>query len=628
MSNKKLLEALGNVRGIKTVITENDDNNVDVEEIIFEQYLEEDYQNDFLLAEATFNKTSISKVVRTLMKLVSKKVGKKAFRVGGKNHFYEYTVKGRKGVMAVYNIGNRSFSINFEPKRYNKALRATSVDYYNKGFLLNKKPDLSMLILADYNSVQFANSTIEFVKNPIRFMNKMKKIMNEDVGEFVDEIIMEGRKKVDPTQFILDVYELTNRKDNFTRPEIFDFAKQLGYKNPPTKILTDKRYRKDMTRGRINLDPDGKLNGDSVSNQKAVNKTPTSNNPDGVDASTFAAKGIRKAEVIQYMPQIRFTRNDGTKFVQFGAAMSREEILYDKAIKNKDKLAKDEAAFLFERMLHSVKSVLKQQHKSVIVVGAAGLGKTFNIMKAVTDSGRKPSKFAGNISPASIYATLFANREKGSLIVFDDIDAVWADAVSKNVLKGALDTTDTEVSWVNARTRDISKLSKKDRDAYIKQVEERQKYGDEEYVKRNAEKLGIEDTGDRKEIDKAMRRLGANKLPSTFEFDGNVIFISNLKRDDIDPAIRSRSLFINMNFDRDMAFGRLEDILEFVGDRYDVPLENKKVLLKLCKDWFSRLPKDKYIPIREFGYLVPYAADLSDPMWKKLVVSQLADWFN
>jgi|SaaInlStandDraft_4_1057021.scaffolds.fasta_scaffold07372_1 hypothetical protein len=153
--------------------------------------------------------------------------------------------------------------------------------------------------------------------------------------------------------------------------------------------------------------------------------------------------------------------------------------------------------------------VLDGDTASIIVTGEGGLGKSHTIMEALNGRGWH-NEFdyflvKGYATPKALYATLWENRKK--TLIFDDCDSVLKDPTAVNLLKGALDSYDT---------RTISWLSK-----------------------------GFIDDG----------------LPDSFEFEGNVIFISNMKAEKIDKAIRSRSITIDLTMTMEDKLERMEFIL-------------------------------------------------------------------
>jgi hypothetical protein len=91
------------------------------------------------------------------------------------------------------------------------------------------------------------------------------------------------------------------------------------------------------------------------------------------------------------------------------------------------------------------------------------------------------------------------------VIVFDDCDAVLKDPIALNILKSALDSYGKRIISWNADMRD-------------------------------------------------------DDLPRSFNFEGRVIFISNMEQDRIDQAIRSRSMMIDLSMTKDQKIDRMEFI--------------------------------------------------------------------
>jgi hypothetical protein len=159
---------------------------------------------------------------------------------------------------------------------------------------------------------------------------------------------------------------------------------------------------------------------------------------------------------------------------------------------------------------------------SAVITGEGGLGKTYTVTKTLEANGlkdisdladfqvgtvlnaRKCFVFVKGYSTAKgLYRTLFENQ-KGT-IVFDDCDAVLKDTVALNLLKGALDSYGKRVISWNADMKD-------------------------------------------------------DDLPRSFNFEGRVIFISNMDQDKIDQAIRSRSMMIDLSMTLTQKIDRMEHI--------------------------------------------------------------------
>ena len=183
---------------------------------------------------------------------------------------------------------------------------------------------------------------------------------------------------------------------------------------------------------------------------------------------------------------------------------------------------------------------------SAIITGEGGLGKTYTVTKTLESNGYKDisdlaefqvgsvintrkcfTMVKGFSTAKGLYRTLFENNK--SVIVFDDCDAVLKDPVALNILKSALDSYGKRIISWNADMRD-------------------------------------------------------DDLPRSFNFEGRVIFISNMEQDRIDQAIRSRSMMIDLSMTKDQKIDRMEFIAkspEFLPE-YDA--KSKDDALKLIRE--------------------------------------------
>ena len=165
--------------------------------------------------------------------------------------------------------------------------------------------------------------------------------------------------------------------------------------------------------------------------------------------------------------------------------------------------------------------VLDGETVSAIVTGEGGLGKSHTIMGALEKRGWEEGKqyvvVKGYATPKALYGTLWEHRDK--TIIFDDCDSVLKDAVSLNLLKGALDSYDKRtISWL--------------------------------------QKGFIDDN-----------------LPNSFEFQGNIIFISNMSSDKLDQAVKSRSMTIDLSMTLKDKIERMQYILPSVMPSYPMDLK-------------------------------------------------------
>jgi hypothetical protein len=182
--------------------------------------------------------------------------------------------------------------------------------------------------------------------------------------------------------------------------------------------------------------------------------------PRGVPANGIRmTKKVREAMLVNNVPQLQFE--------------SDEEI--DARLRER-----------FEILDVLTEAALFGDARSVIVSGPAGLGKSFNVDKQLTNWDPDQVNHTivkGFIRPTGLYKLLYDYRERGQVIVFDDADSVFFDDVSLNLLKSVCDTTDIRrVSWL-AETR--------------------------------------------------METDEGEKLPRSFIFEGTIVFITNLDFDDM-----------------------------------------------------------------------------------------------
>lgn len=149
------------------------------------------------------------------------------------------------------------------------------------------------------------------------------------------------------------------------------------------------------------------------------------------------------------------------------------------------------------------------RNKALIVSGPAGVGKSHNVLEAARAfeaRGGNVGIVKGFVRPTGLYRMLYNFSAQNDVIVFDDADSAFNDPVSLNLLKAACELSDNRrISWLS-------------------------------------ETKMLDEEGDR--------------LPRTFEYSGNIVFITNLdmqglvdKGHSLAPhfeALMSRSLYIDL----------------------------------------------------------------------------------
>lgn len=272
---------------------------------------------------------------------------------------------------------------------------------------------------------------------------------------------------------------------------------------------------------------------------------------------------------------------------------------------------------MYGHMAQLVDMACRGKLRSLLIYGGPGTGKTFTIMKTVADNGLVKGadyiKLSGKASPVEIYKTLFMYRKNG-LVVFDDLDSMWGNEDATNILKAALDTSPVrEISWISAQTINVSKMDDARKEALNSQI-------DRLLAGEAAAEEDPEDEDDEGGRRKKTRSVAGTpdkiKYPSSFDFKGRVIFISNLKKEQFDSAILSRSAKINMDLTPEQILKRMRAILPTLGGD-DVPLKKKEELVDHLLDMHAK-KEIEAVTMREFIKGLDIVRS-GAPNWKELV---------
>ncbi len=172
----------------------------------------------------------------------------------------------------------------------------------------------------------------------------------------------------------------------------------------------------------------------------------------------------------------------------------------------------------FQFVTDLVTMVARGRAVSLIVTGPGGLGKTHTVVAGLTAAGLKDvsgretespersfKQIKGYSTAKGLYRELFMNKD--SVIVFDDCDSVLRDPVALNLLKGALDSYDRRIISWNADLRD-------------------------------------------------------DDLPRSFIFNGRVVFISNMRRSQLDSALKTRAYVVDLAMTRAQKLERMSVLAE------------------------------------------------------------------
>lgn len=102
-----------------------------------------------------------------------------------------------------------------------------------------------------------------------------------------------------------------------------------------------------------------------------------------------------------------------------------------------------------------VDGVINRDIKSMIISGAPGIGKSFTVDEKLLNAKKEGkirfNQMTGSCTPIGLYIQLWRHQNSGDVLVLDDIDSIFNDQESLNLLKGALDTGRTrQISWMSA----------------------------------------------------------------------------------------------------------------------------------------------------------------------------------
>ena len=168
----------------------------------------------------------------------------------------------------------------------------------------------------------------------------------------------------------------------------------------------------------------------------------------------------------------------------------------------------------FDMLKDMTKAVKKGTVRAMIVSGPPGVGKSHGVEEVLdryalmeTMGGTKQHEvIKGATSALGLYCKLYKMADKGKVVVFDDCDSIFADELSLNILKAALD-------------------SKKNRTIHW-----------------NTDSFKLRNEG----------------VPDSFKFEASAIFITNLKFDKVKgklrehlEALESRCHYMDLTIDSD-----------------------------------------------------------------------------
>ena len=183
------------------------------------------------------------------------------------------------------------------------------------------------------------------------------------------------------------------------------------------------------------------------------------------------------------------------------------------AVEN-DEMAIERIATRFEILNEMTEAVATNKVRAVIVSGPPGIGKSYGVESTlerfstfddIAGQKRKFEMVKGAMSAIGLYKKLYEHKDPGHVVCFDDCDAILYDDLSLNLLKAALDSGKKRMLHWNTESR----------------------------------------------------TLYQEGMPNSFEFQAGVIFITNIKFDNVKSkklqdhlqALQSRCHYLDLTID-------------------------------------------------------------------------------
>lgn len=191
--------------------------------------------------------------------------------------------------------------------------------------------------------------------------------------------------------------------------------------------------------------------------------------------------------------------------------------------------AEDSAFGMFAGIQRYLQHIIDKRANALILCGPPGMSKTYTTRRTFHFKGMKPRKDyviekGSTLGLTSTYSLLYENRNR--ILVLDDFDTPLMDPDTVNLLKAITDSY----------TRRIVSLPR--------------------------EKVyGQGGAGEGEVVIKA---------PDKFEFKGQIIIITNLRKEQIDPALLSRAPAYEVNFDTKKILDSLTDLMKYINPHIEM----------------------------------------------------------
>ena len=259
------------------------------------------------------------------------------------------------------------------------------------------------------------------------------------------------------------------------------------------------------------------------------------NGYEGLDKVRITVPNIQAIDIVSEADYLKF-KQENAKTTSSGSKEKEES----------DEEAISRIEGRFNILTEMTEAVAQQKVKGMIVSGPPGIGKSYGVESCMDrystfdDIAGKKRKFEvvkGAMSAIGLYKKLYEHADAGHVVCFDDCDVILYDDLCLNLLKAALDTGRKRTLHWNTESR----------------------------------------------------FLHSEGVPNSFEFRGGVIFITNVKFDNVKSkklrdhleALQSRCHYLDLTIDsmRDRMLRIKQIVRAGMLDKYNMPDDAKTELV-------------------------------------------------
>ena len=267
---------------------------------------------------------------------------------------------------------------------------------------------------------------------------------------------------------------------------------------------------------------------------------------EGLDRVRITVPSIEALSLVSEADYLRFKQEQNDQSLDTSSSDNTET----------DEAAIDRIQNRFEILNEMTEAIAQQKVKGMIVSGPPGIGKSYGVESTlnkystfddIAGTKRKFEVVKGAMSAIGLYKKLYEHADRGHVVCFDDCDVILYDDLALNLLKAALDTGRKRTLHWNTESR----------------------------------------------------FLHAEGVPNSFDFAGGIIFITNVKFDNVKSkklrdhleALQSRCHYLDLTIDsmRDRMLRIKQIVRAGMLDKYAMPDDHKQALVAYIIDNKHRL---------------------------------------